>query len=106
MIHEYTCPDLQEERLDRTEEFLRAVVFRPSTQRLNVVVDSLSVGLVDDRYGHHIKVLAARLQVCFTASREQTSLCALQQSMLHFPALSLLTEERTHESCLADCSGR
>lgn len=39
------------------------MVFRPSTQRLNVVVDSLSVGLVDDRYGHHIKVLAAHLQV-------------------------------------------
>lgn len=54
---------VQEEKLDRTEEFLRAVVFRPSTQRLNVVMDSLSVGLVDDRYGHHIKVLAARLQV-------------------------------------------
>ena len=53
----------QEERLDKTEEFLRAVVFRPSSQRLNVAVESLSVGLVDDRYGHHIKVLAARLQV-------------------------------------------
>lgn len=54
---------IQEVKLDRTEEFLRAVVFRPSTQRLNVSMDSLSVGLVDDRYGHHIKVLAARLQV-------------------------------------------
>ena len=54
---------LQEEKLDRTEEFLRAVVFRPSTQRLSVIVDSLSVGLVDDRYGHHINVIAARLQV-------------------------------------------
>ena len=44
------------------------MVFRPSSQRLNVAVESLSVGLVDDRYGHHIKVLAARLQVSLPRS--------------------------------------
>lgn len=53
------------------------MVFRPSTQHLNVVVDSFSVGLVDDRYGHHIKVLTARVQVLANAPPLETVTSAL-----------------------------
>ena len=54
---------VQEEKIDKTEEFLMATRFRPSTMRLKLAVESAAVALVDDRYGHSIKVLAARLQV-------------------------------------------
>lgn len=36
----------------------------PTTFRLTADVESAAAVLVDDRYGHNIEVLSARLQVC------------------------------------------
>ena len=40
-----------------------AATFQPFLWKIDIATDTVAVGLVDDRYGHHILVLVARVQV-------------------------------------------
>ncbi|KAK9852808.1 hypothetical protein WJX84_011225 [Apatococcus fuscideae] len=48
-----------------------AATFQPSMWKIDISTDTIAVGLVDDRYGHHILVLVAKLQELTFKHRRQ-----------------------------------
>ncbi len=40
-----------------------AAAFQPFKWKMDIITDTIAIGLVDDRYGHHILVLVAKIQV-------------------------------------------
>ena len=52
-----------------------ALALRPFSSRISAEVHSAGVALVDDRYGHHIEVLAVKLQVSGLCVGQMPSHC-------------------------------
>ena len=48
-----------------------AATFQPFCWTIDICTDTIAVGLVDDRYGHHILVLVAKIQVGRTLANEK-----------------------------------
>lgn len=69
-----------------------AASFQPFKWKMDMTTDTIAIGLVDDRYGHHILVLVARVQVRYNQAacdRNSYRSAALFQEM-RFSVLDLI----------------
>lgn len=74
----------------------QAATFQPFIWKIDISTDTIAVGLVDDRYGHHILVLVAKIQVRHILGTEQPCALSKQYNCFH--------PENFCSSCAISCN--